>query len=374
MKRFTAWRLQSRLLLSYLIVLAVGITVVAVGVQLVGPPIFDRALGEHMVSGGAMHERITAAQQDGTVAVFRTAVFQTVLLAALAATIVAVAASLFVARRIAGPVTAMARASRQMAAGQYNMRVEAVEPVELAELATSLNHLATALEEAEGRRVTLIGDVAHEIRTPLTTLRGNLEGLIDGIIEPSPELFATLHDETGRLTRLVDDLQQLSRVEAGDIALKIDRTVVRAAVDRVVTQVGASFAAKGVALRLEMPAELPGVRADEDRLVQILTILLANALRHTPAGGTVTIGARERGGRVELSVADTGTGIAPEHLPHVFERFYRADAARSRSGGGSGIGLTIARALVEAQDGSIRAESPGSGRGATFTVSLLISV
>ena len=260
MKRFTAWRLQSRLLLSYLIVLAVGITVVAVGVQLVGPSIFDRALGEHMGNGrGAMHERMTAAQQDDTVDVFRTTVFQAVLVAALAATVVAVAASLFVARRIAGPVTAMARASRQMAAGQYNVRVEAVEPVELAELATSLNHLATALEEAEGRRVTLIGDVAHEIRTPLTTLRGNLEGLIDGIIEPSPELFATLHDETGRLTRLVDDLQQLSRVEAGDIALKIDRTIVRAAVDGVVTQAGASFAAKGVALRLELPAGLPRV-------------------------------------------------------------------------------------------------------------------
>lgn len=373
MRRFTAWRLQSRLLLSYLVVLAVGITVVAVDVQLVGPSIFDRALGEHMGNGrGAMHERMTAAQQDDTVDVFRTTVFQAVLVAALAATVVAVAASVFVARRIAGPVTTMARASQQMAAGQYSVRVEAVEPVELAELATSLNHLAAALEEAEGRRVTLIGDVAHEIRTPLTTLRGNLEGLIDGIVEPSAELFAALHDETGRLARLVDDLQQISRVEAGDVELRLAQIAAQDVVDRVVAQASAAFETLGVALRSELPGNLPRVRADADRLVQVLTNLLANALRHTPAGGTVTIAARERGGWVDLTVTDTGSGIAPEHLPHVFERFYRGDAARTRTGG-SGIGLTIARALVEAQGGTIRAESAGSGQGATFTVSLPIA-
>ena len=370
MRRFTSWRLSSRLLLSYLIVLAVGVTIVAVGVQLVGPSVFDRALTDHMGRGqGAMHQQMTGEVHAETVDVFRATVFQAVLIATLAATVVAVAASIFVARRIPDPIATMARASRQMAAGQYGVRVEAVEPVELAELTTSLNHLAAELEDAERRRVTLIGDVAHEIRTPLTTLRGNLEGLIDGIVQPSPELFAVLHDETGRLARLVDDLQLLSRVEAHDVELRIAPVAVQDAVDRVVTQVGASFKAKGVALRVELPPTLLIVRADADRLAQVLMNLLANSLRHTPTGGTVTIRARERDERVELAVHDTGSGIAPEHLPHVFERFYRAEQARTRTGG-SGVGLTIARALVEAQGGTIRAESPGAGQGSTFTVTL----
>lgn len=369
MTRRRGWGLRSRLMLSHLVVVAVGVTIVAVGIQLIGPSIFGRALGEHM-GNGAMHRRMSAQTHAETVEIFRTAVFQTSLIATLVATLVAVGASLFVSRRIAGPVGAMARASRQMASGEFGARVEIAGPIELAELATSLNQLAATLEDAERRRVTLIGDVTHEIRTPLTTLRGNLEGLIDGVVEPTPELFATLHDETGRLARLVDDLQQLSRVEAGDIDVRINDVEIPAVVGRVVTQASATFDAKGVVLGVDLPPTLPRVRADEDRLVQVLANLLSNALRHTPPGGTVTIRANGHEDQVELAVLDTGAGIAPEHLPHVFERFYRAEAARTRSGGGSGIGLTIARALVEAQRGTIRAESPGAGRGATFIISL----
>lgn len=371
MRRFANWRLHSRLLLSYLVVLAVGITVVAVGVQLLGPSIFDRALADRMGNGhGGMHRRMSAEIHGETVDVFRTAIFQAILMATLVATLVAVAASLFVARRIAGPVASMARASRQMAAGDFGTRVEVAEPLELTELATSLNQLAATLEDAERRRVTLIGDVAHEIRTPLTTLRGNLEGLVDGVIEPTPQLFGVLQQETDRLTGLVDDLQQLSRVEAGDIELRITDVAIAGVVDRVVVQAAPSFEAKGVDLHVAVPTGALLARADADRLVQVLTNLLSNALRHTEAGGSVTIEARSGGYGVAVAVRDTGAGIAPEHLPYVFERFYRGERARTRAGGGSGIGLTIARALVEAQGGAIRAESPGAGRGTTFTITL----
>lgn len=367
-------RLQPRLLASYLFVIAVGLVVVAAGVQLIGPSIFDRVLAEHMGMGrGGVQRRMNAEIHQETVDVFRTTVFQALLIAALAATIAALAASLFVSRRISTPINQIAEAARRIAGGRYDARVDVDDPAELAELGHNLNTLAAALEETESRRVALIGDVAHEIRTPLTTLNGNLEGILDGVIEPTPELLEQLLAETGRLARLVDDLQELSRVEAGAIPLRIDAVRLDQIADALASRMRQAFEERGVGLRVALPASLPAARADADRLVQVLTNLLSNALRHTPAGGEVTIAAARAGERVEVSVRDTGAGIAAEHLPHVFERFYRADAARARAAGGSGVGLTIARALVEAQGGSIRAESPGPGRGSTFTISLPVA-
>ena len=314
------------------------------------------------------------AMDAALAATFRAAVDQALLLATAAAVAAALGVSLFVAGRVLRPVRRLAAASRRLAAGHYGERVPVEAPDELGELAASFNELAGALEAAERRRLELLGDVTHELRTPVATLEGYLEGLLDGVVEPSPATWARLHGEAGRLRRLIDDLHQLSRAEAGQLPLRpapLDPAdVVRSAVARL----DAPFAEKGLALAVDVPPGLPAVRADPDRAVQVVTNLLTNALRYTPAPGHVRVTARRvdgpAGPAVEVAVADSGLGVAPEHLPHLFERFYRVDKSRSRALGGSGIGLSIARALVEAMGGRIRAESAGPGRGSTFAFTL----
>jgi histidine kinase len=214
--------------------------------------------------------------------------------------------------------------------------------------------------------------VAHELRTPLTTIKGTAEGLIDGVLPPDLETFHRVYKEADRLQRLVSDLQELSRVEAR--AYQLDRKPVWAGdlVSAVVERLSPQFGDKGVALITDVSAGLPLVLADEDRIGQVLLNLVGNALQYTPAGGRVTIHASREGDMVAVAVEDTGIGIPAEHLPHLFTRFFRVDKSRSRAGGGSGIGLTISRYLVEAHGGTIIAESPGSGEGSTFTFTLPI--
>lgn len=367
-----AWRrLQPRLLLSYLLVTAIGIGGVVVFAQLVGPSLFDQSLtrhthGMHAAEGGGM----TAELRQETLAAFRSAIFQALLLAMVVATLVSIGVSIFVSRRLAHPIMSMANAAQRIAAGDYATRVQADDPEELAELASSLNQMASALQTTEQRRIHLIGDVAHELRTPLTTLRGNLEGMLDQVIDPTPELLAQLYDDTTRLGRLVDDLGELSRVEAGELRMELQQVTPNLLIEGTVVRVADAFRAKDVALHTNLPIALPDVLADADRVSQVLLNLLSNALRYTAAGDTVTLNAVAAPTYVEFSVADTGIGIAPENLPQVFERFYRADAARSRVSGGSGIGLTIARAIVEAHGGTMSASSDGLGHGSTFRFTL----
>jgi histidine kinase len=198
-----------------------------------------------------------------------------------------------------------------------------------------------------------------------------MEGLIDGILPATPETFEQIHAEADRLNRLVDDLQELSRVEAHAYELDPRPLDVSSLVQTVTKRLAPQFEAKRIALETELAPDLPRVLADEDRIVQVLTNLTGNALQHTPERGSLKIAAKQQNGKVQISVHDTGNGIPPEHLPHIFDRFYRADKSRSRqAGGGSGIGLTIARALVEAHGGRIWAESPGEGQGSTFTFTL----
>ncbi len=210
---------------------------------------------------------------------------------------------------------------------------------------------------------------------PISTLDGYLEGLLDGMVQPSQETWVSLRGETGRLRRLADDLRELSRAEARQLSLKLEAedpsSIARAAADRL----QADFSEEGLELATNIPDSLPLVLADRDRVLQVLTNLLTNALRYTPAPGRVTlsVGRAPDGpawGEVLFQVADTGIGIAPEHLPHLFDRFYRVDKSRSRAAGGSGIGLTIAEVLVEAMGGRIWAESQGSGHGSTFSFTL----
>jgi histidine kinase len=270
----------------------------------------------------------------------------------------------------------MRDASQRIAHGHYNERVALPdgksegELDELGRLALSFNEMAQRLEQTEAMRRQLIGDVAHELRTPLTTIRGSAEGLIDGVLPPEIETFQQIYRESERLGRLVEDLQELSRVEAGAYELNVSPVVVRDLVQSVVERLGRQYNDKGVGLDTRIPEDLPQVLVDEYRIGQVLTNLAGNALQYTPPGGRVVISAVEEANFVRISVADTGAGLASEHLEHVFDRFYRVDKSRSRAAGGSGIGLTIARYLVEAHGGRIWAESPGEGLGSTFAFTL----
>jgi signal transduction histidine kinase len=311
-----------------------------------------------------------AAMEQATNAVFQTAMLQALLLSGGAATLVAVLASLVLSACIVNPVRQMLTASRRIAAGHYVERVPASGSDELAALAAEFNTMAGELEAAERRRVALIGDVAHELRTPLATIASYTEGVLHGMVAPSEETWALIHDEVGRLKRLISDLQELSRAEAKQLALHLQPVAPSELIERARVRLAPQYMEKEVELRAEAPPDLPTVEVDADRILQVLVNLLGNALRATPAGGEVCVRAWSDLEGVIVQVSDTGVGIAPEHLPHLFERFYRVDKARSRALGGHGIGLTISKALIEAHGGRIWATSDGPGAGACFTFTL----
>jgi histidine kinase len=271
-------------------------------------------------------------------------------------------------------VRVLTDASRRIAEGHFGERVESAGSDELGQLAHSFNQMAEKLELVEAMRRQLIGDVSHELRTPLTAIKGSMEGLMDGVLPASADTYQQIHQEADRLAHLVDDLQELSRVEAGAYPLEIRPVAISTLVETALKRFAVQAQTKRIELRLDLPTDLPLVLADQDRITQVLTNLVGNALQYTPIGGQVTILSRRHQDEVHISVVDTGIGIPAEHLPHLFTRFYRVDKSRSRqAGGGSGIGLTIARHLVEAHGGRIWAESEGEGRGSTFTFSLRVA-
>jgi signal transduction histidine kinase len=292
------------------------------------------------------------------------------LLAGGAALATAVVASFLVSRGIASPIHRLAGASRRLAEGHYDERVPADGATEVHQLATSFNAMATAVEDAERRRQELIGDVAHEMRTPIATLEGYLEGLLDGVIDPSDRVWAKLHDEAGRLRRLIEDLQELSRAEAHQLTVICRATPPSAIVQPAVERMEADVAERGLSLNVDLPPGLPEVQADPERAIQVLTNLVTNAVRYTPSPGQIAVRVAAEDGVVRFEVSDSGIGIAQEHLPRVFERFYRVDKSRARALGGAGVGLTIAQALAETMGGRISAHSPGPGQGSTFTLEL----
>ncbi len=291
--------------------------------------------------------------------------------AVAAALLTTLAVSWFITRRLTQPITHMAAAATRIADGDYHARVSASGlGVEFAVLDNAFNRMAGTLEHTERRRRELLADLAHELRTPIATLDSFLEGIEDSVIPTSPDTWRTLRDQTLRLRRLVDDIDAVSRAEERQLDLRPRLLRVDEAVDEAVRAAAAAFADKGVGLEHRPGPARATVEADPDRLREILDNLLGNALRHTPPAGAVIITAVARSDEVDVAVTDTGEGIAGAHLPHLFDRFYRSDPARSRSTGGSGIGLTIARALAQAHGGDLRAASDGVGRGATFTLVL----
>jgi len=236
------------------------------------------------------------------------------------------------------------------------------------ELARAFNQMADSLERQEQSRRQLVTDVAHDLRTPLTNIRGQLEALQDGLLQPTPEVVASLHEEVMFLSRLVVDLQDLSLAEAGKLRLDLQALQVSSEIRQVLQALMPGPSAGGPVVETDLP-ELPLALADPARFRQIVRNLLSNAWTHTPDGGRILVRAQEVGEEIEICVEDTGPGIAPEHLPHIFERFYRGDSSRDRKTGGAGLGLAIVKHLVTMQRGRVWANSrPGKGTSFLFTV------
>jgi len=392
MMNYIRTHLGVKLLLSYFAVILVGVLVLGLTVPAIVPATFNRHLGNmgmyfndsENVNEGSMHKQgmgmgkglgFGASQGGGMMLElfegFRNGVFEALVWSAAMSVLVAVLIGLFFSRGILRPLKGMMFASQRIADGHYDERVETDNADELGQMAERFNQMAEALHQVESMRRQLIGDVSHELRTPLTAIKGSIEGLMDGILPATDETYQQIHGEAERLARLVDDLQELSRVEAGSYDLDLRpmqiAPVLKTAVNRLRWQVDK----KRIDLTLELPTDLPSVLADEHRIIQVLTNLIANALQYTHKGGKVTLSAELVNNFVAINVRDTGEGIVPEHIPHIFDRFYRVDKSRSRGeGGGSGIGLTIAKFLVEAHQGEIKVESEGKGKGSEFTFTL----
>jgi two-component system sensor histidine kinase BaeS len=291
-------------------------------------------------------------------------------IAALVA-IAAIGSTVLLSRRVLRPIDSLIHASSRLGSGDLTERVPVTGRDELADLATAFNRMAASLEESEARQRRMVADIAHELRTPLANVRGYLEALSDGVMEPTPELFASLHEEAVLQQRIVSDLQDLALAESGRMVAH------RGPVDlaELAETCRLAHLAVAEANQVELRTESTGpvrIEADPDRLRQAVGNLVSNALRATPEDGRVVLRVREDGGRAVLEVADTGHGISPGDLPHVFDRFWRADAARGRATGGSGLGLAIAREIIAAHDGTITARSTMDA-GSVFTVTLPLS-
>ena len=285
---------------------------------------------------------------------------------------IAVLLTFLLSRPILAPVKALINATRQFGRGNLSHRVDNKDRGELGELASSFNSMAGNLERIECLRRNMVADVAHELRTPLSNLKGYLEAINDGVIKPDKKTISSLNEEAASLSRLVADLQELSLADAGELKMTFQSENIINLIQETVNATQSKATAKNLKLNADLPAKLPTLNVDPQRIKQVIHNLLDNAIAHTGKGGTVTLKAIEKNGMISVSVADTGEGIPPEDLPTIFERFYRVDKSRSRTTGGSGLGLTIAKRLVEAHGGKISVDSQ-PGKGSTFTFSLPVS-
>jgi signal transduction histidine kinase len=282
---------------------------------------------------------------------------RSLLLGGLVAIGIALLLTFMLSRRMTSPVGALARAARRLGHGDLSERVRLQGEGEVAALAEAFNSMAADLEYAEQLRRNMVADVAHELRTPLSNIRGYLEAIHDGMIKPDAAVIRSLNEEAALLSRLVNELQELSLAEAGELKLVYQAENVTDLVKQAVTPWQPQLTAREISLSVELPDDLPLVNIDWQRVNQVLHNILENAVAHTPKGGTINVAANEKGKWVEVSVSDTGEGIPAEDLPHIFERFYRVDKSRARATGGSGLGLTIAKRLVEAHGGTIAVQS-----------------
>ena len=283
---------------------------------------------------------------------------------------VAVVVTFFLSRRILSPVESLSKAAGALARGDFSRRVVARSRDEVGELGRAFNTMADELATTEEIRRNLVADVAHELRTPLSNIRGYLEAIRDGLASPDPSTLGSMHEEVLLLTRLIEDLQELALAESGQLPIHVQACDLADTVRRAVTAAQPQAEVKGITIGVDVVSDAT-VQADPERVSQVLRNLLVNACNYTSPGGRIRVVVDRQGDEMEVSVEDTGSGIAEEELPYVFERFYRTDKSRSRATGGVGLGLTIAKRLVEAHGGKISVRSE-PGRGSTFTFTLPI--
>ena len=354
---------RGRLLLAQTLVLVAGGVTTWVVASVVGPPLFR----EHLHRAGVAHD---SNEQFHAEQAYRHATALSIAVAITVAALTAFVVTAYLSRRLQRSIAEISAAATAVAEGNYDVQVASPQlGEEFDDLATAFNRMAARLQSVESTRRQLFGDLAHEIRTPVAVLEAYLEAVEDGVKTLDPQTVAMLREQTGRLVRFAADAAALAQAEEAHTAITPGWFDVAELLSAVSTGVTDRYAAKNVTLTTSMTA--PGrLWGDRQRLAQVLGNLLDNALRHTPAGGQVTLTADRTCSQVVFTVADDGEGIAAQHLPHVFERFYRADSARDRQRGGSGIGLAIAKALTEAHGGHISVASRGPGLGAAFTVTV----
>jgi two-component system sensor histidine kinase BaeS len=294
---------------------------------------------------------------------------QALLIVAVGGVLLALILGLLLARTLTRPVRELTAATRAMAKGELEQQVPVRSRDELGELTTAFNQMSADLTRSNQSRRQMTADIAHDLRTPLTVLAGYLESLRDGVLKPTRERFDVMHQEAQHLQHLVDDLRTLSLADAGELSLNRQLIPPQDLLERLATAYEHTSRQKNLTLQVQAAPDLPEIQVDVDRMVQVLENLVSNAMRYTPAGGTITLSAKRDQESVLLKVTDTGAGILPQNLPHIFDRFYRADQARQQAEGESGLGLAIAKSIVEAHGGKISAESK-PGRGSTFMVAL----
>jgi len=297
---------------------------------------------------------------------------RSLILGSVIAVVLASLLTFILSRRISLPISVLAEAARRLGGGDLSQRVQIWAKGEIGMLAQAFNSMAADLERAEKLRRNLIADVAHELRTPLSNIRGYLEAIHDRVIKPDATTIRSLNEEAALLSRLVDELQDLSLAEAGELKLVYQAEDVARLLEQAVNFWQPKTMAKGISLSLDLSDNLPLVNIDPQRVSQVLHNLLKNAVTYTPEGGSITVAAVTKGDWVEVSVSDNGEGIPAEDLPNIFERFYRVDKSRARATGGSGLGLTIAKRLVEAHGGKITVQSE-LGKGSRFLFTLPVA-
>jgi signal transduction histidine kinase len=355
--------LRTRLFLSHMIVMVVGISTLLTVGKVYTPLLFVLHI-ERLQANGFNIYRVKRELIDGFESAWSRGAFWSVVVGGTTA----IGLSYWVSKRIMQPLTQLEEITQRFAAGHLDARVPENEIPELNRLADSFNRMAQDIEGVEQRRRDLVGDLTHELRTPLTVVEGYLEGLADGTIESTPEVYQRLTKETVRLSRLVNDLQELSKAEAGYLPIHLQALPIRPLLVSIVQKFSEQLLDDTPKLRVECSETLPAALADPERVEQVLINLVGNALCYTPEG-SITLRAWAEPERLWIAVEDTGKGIAAEDLPHVFERFWRSDRSRDRHSGGTGIGLAISRRLVELQKGTIEVESQ-VGKGSTFRFSL----
>lgn len=366
LRRMKSLPLASRLFLSHLLVMIVGVGSLVIIGKLSSPRLFVLHLQQLEGRGVTLRFARTYLVKG-----FETAWNRSTFWSVIVGTTAAGGLSYWVSKRIVQPLTQIEQITQKFAAGQLDERLPPSEIPEINQLANSFNRMAVSLEDVEQRRRDLVSDLTHELRTPLTVLRGYLEELADGQMEPTPAVYQRLTKEIRRLERLINDLQELSKAEAGYLPIKVEPVNLRPLLESLVEKFADQLLEDGPQLRLDCPEQLPSVLADIDRVEQVLVNLLGNALTYTESGSIIIRAWAEAEGtkafipRLWIAVTDTGIGISPEDLPHVFERFWRAEKSRNQHTGGTGIGLAISQRLIELQGGEIEVESQLSV-GSTF--------